>query len=69
VIEAIDGPISLNLCLISGLACKRSSHCPAHPVWARAQEAMLEVLNTATVAALAEGAHSLLPPAPLYPSI
>jgi Rrf2 family iron-sulfur cluster assembly transcriptional regulator len=69
VIEAIDGPISLNLCLISGASCSRSSHCPAHPVWARAQEAMLEVLNTATVAELAEGANSLPPSVPLHSSI
>jgi Rrf2 family protein len=53
VIEAIEGPISLNLCLVSGASCKRKSFCPAHPIWASAQEAMLGVLNTATVAALA----------------
>ena len=53
VIEAIEGPINLNLCLISGASCKRKSFCPAHPVWASAQEAMLGVLNTATVADLA----------------
>jgi DNA-binding IscR family transcriptional regulator len=69
VIEAIDGPISLNLCLISGVSCNRSFHCPAHPVWVRAQEAMLEVLNTATIAELAEGAHSPLPSVPFQPLI
>jgi Rrf2 family protein len=53
VIEAIEGPISLNLCLISGASCKRKSFCPAHPVWASAQEAMLGVLNAATIADLA----------------
>jgi Rrf2 family protein len=53
VIEAIDGPIRLNLCLVSGASCKRKSHCPAHPVWEKAQEAMMEVLNSTTVAGLA----------------
>ncbi len=53
VIEAIEGPICLNLCLVSGASCGRKSTCPAHPVWVRAQEAMLGVLNTATVADLA----------------
>lgn len=53
VIEAIEGPICLNLCLVSGASCGRKSTCPAHPVWARAQEAMLGVLNTATIADLA----------------
>jgi Rrf2 family protein len=53
VIEAIEGPICLNLCLVSGASCKRKTFCPAHPVWASAQEAMLGVLNTATVTDLA----------------
>jgi Rrf2 family protein len=53
VIEAIDGPICLNICLISGASCSRKSFCPAHPIWASAQEAMLGVLNTARVADLA----------------
>lgn len=52
VIEAVEGPISLNLCLVSGATCKRKSFCPAHSVWANAQEAMLGVLSTATVADL-----------------
>jgi Rrf2 family protein len=53
VIEAIEGPISLNLCLLSGASCKRKSFCPAHPIWASAQEAMLGVLNKANIADLA----------------
>ena len=53
VIEAIDGPIRLNLCLSTGLSCKRKNHCPVHPVWGRAQEAMLDVLKAASVAELA----------------
>jgi Rrf2 family protein len=61
VIEAIEGPICLNLCLISGASCSRKSYCPAHPIWARAQEAMLGVLDTATVADLA--GQSVLPQA------
>jgi Rrf2 family protein len=53
VIEAIDGPICLNVCLVSGKSCNRKTHCPAHPVWAQAQMAMLEVLSRAKVAELA----------------
>jgi Rrf2 family protein len=53
VIEAIDGPIYINLCLISGASCDRKSYCPAHPFWNKAQEAMLGVLNGAIVAELA----------------
>jgi DNA-binding IscR family transcriptional regulator len=53
VIEAIDGPICLNVCLVSGKSCHRKAHCVAHPVWAQAQTAMMEVLSTALVADLA----------------
>jgi Rrf2 family protein len=53
VIEAIDGPICLNVCLISGRACHRSAKCPAHPVWIEAQRAMLQVLSGASIAELA----------------
>ncbi len=61
VIEAIEGPICLNLCLVSGNSCSRKSSCTAHPVWAKAQEAMLGVLNTATVADLAMQTVTLQP--------
>jgi Rrf2 family protein len=53
IIEAIDGPICLNVCLISGRACHRSAKCPAHPVWVEAQFAMLTVLSSATIAEMA----------------
>jgi Rrf2 family protein len=53
VIEAIDGPICLNVCLNGGKPCERKSWCPAHPVWARAQRAMVDVLMSVTVSAMA----------------
>jgi len=53
VIEAIDGPIYLNVCLISERPCGRESWCPAHPVWMQAQQAMLDVLAKARIAELA----------------
>jgi Rrf2 family protein len=53
VIEAVDGRISLNLCMVPGKSCSRKATCPAHPVWADAQRAMLQVLDSATIAALA----------------
>jgi Rrf2 family protein len=55
VIEAIDGPICLNVCLVSGRSCHRKAQCPAHPVWAQAQTAMLGVLSGARIADLASG--------------
>jgi Rrf2 family protein len=53
VIEAVDGPIHLNVCLISQRACGRSRGCPAHHVWAEAQRAMLDVLSRAVIAEMA----------------
>jgi Rrf2 family protein len=53
VIEAIDGPIHLNVCLMNDRACVRIKCCPAHPVWVRAQQAMLDVLASAVMADLA----------------
>jgi len=55
VVEAVDGPISLNVCLSERRSCQRKSWCPAHPVWVRAQEALLGVLSTAMIAELASG--------------
>ena len=53
VIEAIDGAICLNVCLMHGRSCGRKTWCPAHTVWAQAQQAMLAVLSKATIAGLA----------------
>jgi len=53
VIEAVDGPITLNVCLLSGRSCHRKATCPAHPVWQQAQAAMLDVLSQAKIADLA----------------
>jgi Rrf2 family protein len=56
VIEAIDGPIRLNACLNGGKDCERKTWCPAHPVWARAQRAMIDVLMSVTVQVMASRA-------------
>jgi Rrf2 family protein len=53
VIEAIDGKITLNVCLVAGKSCSRKVSCPAHPIWADAQRAMLQVLSRAGIASLA----------------
>ncbi|MGA3130642.1 MAG: Rrf2 family transcriptional regulator [Terracidiphilus sp.] len=58
VIEAIDGPICLNVCLSPGRSCTRKARCPAHPVWIEAQQAMMEVLSGIGIASLAAPAGS-----------
>jgi Rrf2 family protein len=57
VIEAIDGAILLNVCLLSGRSCVRKVRCTAHPVWIQAQQAMLDILSSATIAEMAPQAH------------
>jgi Rrf2 family protein len=63
VVEVIDGPIRLNVCLTTGGACVRKAWCPAHPVWAEAQDAMLAVLDKARIADLGReaGAARVVP--------
>jgi Rrf2 family protein len=53
VVEAIEGPIQLNVCLASHQGCSRQSWCPAHCVWAEAQDALTGVLRGARINDLA----------------
>ena len=53
VIEAIEGPTQLNLCLGSGPSCERKSWCGVHPVWQKAQSAFVQELASVTIAHLA----------------
>ncbi len=53
VVEVIEGPLRLNVCLGNGISCERQQWCPAHLVWVRAQEAMVQVLRGAKIADLA----------------
>ena len=54
VVEAIDGPIRLNLCVSSDGICGRKGECVAHSVWARAQAALLKTLSSESIASLAQ---------------
>jgi Rrf2 family protein len=56
VVEAIEGPIRLNVCLNSDRSCARQGWCPAHDVWNAAQAAVAEVLRGATIAGMAQQA-------------
>lgn len=49
VIEAIDGPIVVNRCLIGAGACSRSNHCAAHSALANARKVFLEELEKTTI--------------------
>lgn len=54
MVEAVEGPIYLNRCLIRAGECPRDSFCPVHPVWARIQAVLLRELDAVTAKDLAE---------------
>lgn len=58
-IEAVEGPIFLNVCLIKKGECHRDEFCPVHQVWQEAQRKLMEVLDGKTMAELVEDAGAL----------
>lgn len=50
VVEAIDGPISLNECTLNPGVCVFGTECSLHPVWCEAQKDLVVKLKTATFA-------------------
>lgn len=56
-IDAVEGPIHLNVCLIKKGECPKDDVCPVHPVWREAQEKLLEVLESKTMLDLARDAE------------
>lgn len=53
VVEVVDGPIQLNVCVATGVGCCRMTRCAVHHVWMDAQNALTSVLRGATLARLA----------------
>ena len=47
VIEAIDGPIQLNMC-VEGGGCPYEENCPLQPVWCDAQKELVTRLRSTT---------------------
>lgn len=54
VIEALDGPVRLNRCVIEPGACPQDEHCPVHHIWARAQMELTDLLSDTTFDQLVE---------------
>ena len=53
VIEAVEGPVALNVCLDGDDACGHSSSCTMVSVWRQGQEKMLDVYRQAKLSSLA----------------
>ena len=49
IIEAVDGPISLNVCALTPEECDRSGTCRLHRAWVDAQEQLMGVLDAVTL--------------------
>lgn len=54
IVELIEGPVAITRCLLGDGGCSHQETCPLHPVWERAQEAMLAVLSETTLANVAD---------------
>lgn len=54
VVEAIDGPISLNECVHDPSVCSFGDNCPIHDVWCEAKEELVRKLRAATFDKLLE---------------
>ena len=54
VVEAIDGPISLNECVADPNVCSFGDNCPIHEVWCEAKAQLVHKLQEATFDKLIE---------------
>ena len=55
VIEAMEGPIALNVCLSPGYQCENKTTCQVRKALASAQKAMLKELNKKSLADIVAG--------------
>jgi Rrf2 family iron-sulfur cluster assembly transcriptional regulator len=53
IIEALEGPIALNRCLLKKGECRAEKNCTLHPVWEEVQQRFLEILERTTIEDLA----------------
>ena len=53
VVEAVDGPILLNRCLLKSGTCEREPYCAAHEVWADIQTRFVQDMDAMTMRELA----------------
>lgn len=53
VVEAVEGPIMPNRCLLDGGACDRGEGCTVHPVWRKVQSQVVQILDSVTIEELA----------------
>lgn len=54
ILQAEEGELKLNHCLVDDDFCRRDEHCSAHEVWHEAQEEMIQVLKKYNIAELVQ---------------
>jgi Rrf2 family protein len=54
VVEAVEGPIIPNRCVLSPSGCERSDSCNMHPVWQKVQGEVRDVLASVTLKELSD---------------
>ena len=52
VMQAVDEPITLNVCLREGHTCERECTCPVHDLWAEARTRFEEIFSRCSIADL-----------------
>lgn len=60
IVEAIEGPTQLNVCVGESGHCERKDFCAVHPVWEQAQRSLTQALGGVSIAQLAEESGRLL---------
>lgn len=55
VVEAVQGPISVNRCLLGDFKCPLKTKCPAHPKMAQLQSEIVGFLDNLTLNEFTEG--------------
>jgi Rrf2 family transcriptional regulator, iron-sulfur cluster assembly transcription factor len=59
LVEAVEGPICLNVCLIRPRECPRDLTCPAHRFWGHLQSQIIQIMQATTLADLVNEAFQL----------
>lgn len=54
VIEAVEGPLAPNECLVEGNRCSQATRCAVHPVWRELREVLAVKLGKVTLQRLVE---------------
>ena len=57
LLEMVEGPLTLNLCAVSGDSCEFTEQCGVHDVWAVAQAQLRKTLEEVSIEELARNAQ------------